>query len=131
MREIGLHLRFIFPLNKYSRKCLFIHCTCYLLLNFNGMNKQTGSFYYSKMSTRESRQITSLQITFRQLVTVTIVNYVLWPKSREIKKYQNEESLFSFGIGFAHVGHRLHQYFICQVYGQTKIREHSGQTSAL
>ena len=51
----------------YSRKCLCIHCTWYLILNFNGMNKQTGSFYYSKMSTKESRQITSLQITFRQL----------------------------------------------------------------
>ena len=66
MREIDHHLRLIFPLHILENgKCL--------LLNFNGMNKQTGSFYYSKMSTRESRQITSLQITFRQLCPLSEV----------------------------------------------------------
>ena len=34
---------------------------------------------------------------------------------REIKKYQNEKSLFSFGFGLAHVDYRLHQHIICQV----------------
>ena len=119
MREINHHLRLIFPLHILENgKCL--------LLNFNGMNKQTGSFYVS--TTLKCQQENLVK---SRLFKSRFVNFVLCPKSREIKKYQNEESLFSFGIGLAHVGHRLHQYFICQVCGQTKIKEHSGQTSAL
>ena len=54
------------------------------LLNFNGMNKQTDSFYYSKMSTRESRQITSLQVASNH-VSSTLSFVRSLEKSRSIK----------------------------------------------
>ena len=38
---------------------------------------------------------------------------------REIKKYQNEKILLSFGFGLSHVDYRLHQHFICQVSTNT------------
>ena len=71
MREINHHLRLIFPLHILENGNVYVFIAH--LLNFNGMNKQTDSFYYSKMLTRESRQITSLQITFRQLCPLSEV----------------------------------------------------------
>ena len=51
---------------------------------------------------------------------------------REIKKYQDEKILFSFGFGLAHVDYRLYQHFICQVstLGDSGFFRHQGIVKA-